>query len=103
GGENIPVAEVEELLYHHPAIQDVAIVAMPDERLGERGCAFTTLKAGQCLTFVEMIAHLEDQKLTRNYLPERLEVIDQMPRTPSGKIQKFRLREMARSLSATTE
>ncbi len=103
GGENIPVAEVEELLYHHPAIQDVAIVAMPDERLGERGCAFTTLKAGQCLTFVDMIAHLEDQKLTRNYLPERLEVIDQMPRTPSGKIQKFRLREMARSLSATTE
>jgi cyclohexanecarboxylate-CoA ligase len=50
-----------------------------------------------------MIAHLEDQKLTRNYLPERLEVIDQMPRTPSGKIQKFRLREMAKSLSATTE
>ena len=99
GGENIPVVEVEELLYRHPAIQDAAIVAMPDQRLGERGCAFVTLKQGGALTFEDMIAHLEGQKMARNYLPERLEILTEMPRTPSGKIQKFRLREMAQTLT----
>ena len=103
GGENVPVVEVEDLLYRHPAIQDAAIVAMPDERLGERGCAFVTLKDGADLGFADMVAFLEDQKLARTYLPERLEVIHEMPRTPSGKIQKFKLREIAETLSPTTE
>jgi cyclohexanecarboxylate-CoA ligase len=93
GGENIPVVEVEELLYRHPAVQDAAIVAMPDERLGERGCAFVTLKPGMDLTFEEMIRWLEQHRMARQYLPERLEVVPEMPRTPSGKIQKFKLRE----------
>ncbi len=93
GGENVPVIEVEELLYRHPAVEACAIVAMPDERLGERGCAFVTPKPGLSLTFEEMIAYLTEQKMAKNYLPERLELIDQMPRTPSGKIQKYRLRE----------
>lgn len=95
GGENIPVVEVEELLYRHPAVEDAAIVAMPDERLGERGCAFVTLKAEQSMEFEEMVAYLTEQKTAKQYFPERLEVIDAMPRTPSGKIQKFRLREIA--------
>ena len=103
GGENVPVVEVEDLLYRHPAIQDAAIVAMPDERLGERGCAFVTLKDGEALGFADMVAFLEDQKLAKTYLPERLEVIHEMPRTPSGKIQKFRLREMAETLTPMTE
>jgi len=98
GGENIPVVEVEELLYRHPAVVDAAIVGMPDSRLGERGCAFVTLKAGQTLDFDGMIAFLSGQKMAKQYLPERLEVIEAMPRTPSGKIQKFKLREQAQSL-----
>ncbi|MEX2616206.1 MAG: AMP-binding protein [Alphaproteobacteria bacterium] len=94
GGENIPVVEVEELLYRHPAVQDAAIVAMPDDRLGERACAFVTLKPdAKGLTFEEMVAYLTDKNMAKNYFPERLEVIDEMPRTASGKIQKFQLRE----------
>ncbi|MEW5703963.1 MAG: AMP-binding protein [Pseudomonadota bacterium] len=99
GGENVPVAEVEQALYRHPAIQEVAIVAMPDPRLGEKGCAFAVLKAGEKLTFEAMIAFLEGQKMAKQYMPERLEVLDEMPHTPSGKIQKFKLREIAMGLT----
>jgi len=95
GGENIPIVEVEELLYRHPAVEDAAIVAMPDARLGERACAFVTLKPGRDLDFDAMIEFLQAQKMAKQYLPERLQVIDAMPRTPSGKIQKFKLRELA--------
>ena len=95
GGENVPVVEVEELLYRHRAVRDAAIVAMPDPRLGERGCLFVTLRPGESLDFESMQRHLEEQQLAKQYWPERLEVIDEMPRTPSGKIQKFRLREIA--------
>ena len=99
GAENIPVVEVEEMLYRHGAVEDAAIVAMPDERLGERACVFVTLKPEQTLSFEEMIAYLTEQKMAKQYLPERLEVIDAMPRTPSGKIQKFRLREIAQDFT----
>ena len=98
GGENIPVVEVEGLIYKHPAVQDVAIVAMPDPRLGERACAYVTLKPGARLAFDEMIAHLAAQQMAKQYWPERLEIIAEMPRTPSGKIQKFQLREAAANL-----
>ena len=99
GGENIPVVEVEELLYRHPAIEDAAVVAMPDARLGERGCAFVTLRAGHSLDFPAMIDYLTSCRMMKQYLPERLEIIAAFPRTPSGKIQKFKLREQARSLT----
>jgi cyclohexanecarboxylate-CoA ligase len=99
GGENIPVVEVEELLYRHPAIEDAAVVAMPDARLGERGCAFVTLRAGHSLDFAAMIDYLTGCRMMKQYLPERLEIINTFPRTPSGKIQKFKLREQARSLT----
>ena len=95
GGENVPVVEVEELLYRHGAVRDAAIVAMPDPRLGERGCLFVTLRPGESLDFESMQRHLEAQQLARQYWPERLEIIDEMPRTPSGKIQKYKLREIA--------
>lgn len=100
GGENIPVVEVEELLYRHPAIVDAAIVGMPDPRLGERGCAFVTLAPGSELSLAQMVSYLSDAKLARNYMPERLEVITEMPRTASGKIQKFILRDIAKGFSA---
>lgn len=98
GGENIPVVEIEGLLYRHPAVQDVAIVAMPDERLGERACAFVTAKAGASVSLADVVAYLAAQQVAKTYLPEHLEVVAELPRTPSGKIQKFRLREIARSL-----
>jgi cyclohexanecarboxylate-CoA ligase len=98
GGENIPVVEVEGLIYKHPAVQDVAIVAMPDPRLGERACAYVALKPGASLTFDEMIAFPVKQQMAVQYLPERLEIIAEMPRTPSGKVQKFQLREAAAML-----
>jgi cyclohexanecarboxylate-CoA ligase len=97
GGENIPVVEVEALLYRHPAIAQVAIVAYPDERLGERACAIIVPKAGQTLDFAGMMEFLKSHKLAVQYIPERLIVRDAMPATPSGKIQKFRLRDMLRA------
>ena len=99
GGENIPVVEVEELLYRHPAIEDAAVVAMPDARLGERGCAFVTLRAGHSLDFRALIDYLTGCRMMKQYLPERLEIIAAFPRTPSGKIQKFKLREQAKTLT----
>jgi cyclohexanecarboxylate-CoA ligase len=99
GGENIPVVEVENLLYKHPDIIDCAVVAMPDERLGELGCCFVTLNAGVSFSFKNMIDYLLENQLAKNYLPEHLEIISDMPRTASGKIQKFQLREMAKSFS----
>ena len=97
GGENIPVVEVEALLYRHPAVAQVAIVAYPDERLGERACAIIVPKAGQTLDFAGMTEFLRSHKLAVQYIPERLIVRDAMPATPSGKIQKFRLRDMLRA------
>jgi cyclohexanecarboxylate-CoA ligase len=98
GGENIPVVEIENLLYRHPAIRQVAIVGVPDPRLGERACAYVVLREGARFAFAEMIAYLETQQLARQYFPEYLEILPQMPMTVSGKIQKFQLRETAKSL-----
>jgi cyclohexanecarboxylate-CoA ligase len=94
GGENIPVAEVENLLYTHPKIAGVAIVAMADPRLGERACAVVIPREGQSLTLLEITAFLERHQLARQKLPERLEVVSEFPMTPSGKIQKYRLRQL---------
>jgi cyclohexanecarboxylate-CoA ligase len=97
GGEKVPVAEIEQLLHAHPAVTDVAIVAMPDERLGERACAFIV---GE-LDFDTMLEYLDSHRVSKTYWPERLELVDALPRTPSGKIQKFVLREHARGLVTT--
>ncbi len=96
GGENIPVMEVENLLYKHPAVALVAIVGYPDARLGERACAFVTVKPGQSFSLEEMSRYLTEHQVTRQYHPERLELMDDLPKTPSGKLQKFKLREMLR-------
>ena len=94
GGENIPVAEVENLLYAHPKIAGVAIVAMPDSRLVERACALVIPREGQAISLAEISAFLEGHQLARYKFPERLEIVSEFPMTPSGKIQKFRLREL---------
>ncbi|MBA2450272.1 MAG: AMP-binding protein [Chloroflexi bacterium] len=94
GGENIPVVEIEALLYAHPRIQDVAIVAMPDERLGERACAYVVLKPGAGgIDLQEITSFLLGHQVAKQKLPERLELIDVLPRTITGKVQKFQLRE----------
>lgn len=99
GGENIPVVEIENLLYKHPAIALAAVVGYPDKRFGERVAAFVALKQGCSFTFEDMTAHLNKLQLTKQYFPERLEVLEQMPQTPSGKLQKFKLREAAKAFS----
>jgi cyclohexanecarboxylate-CoA ligase len=93
GGENVSVAEVENLLFAHPKIQAVAVVAMPDPRLVERACAFVIPKPGQTLTLEEIAVYLDGRRLARHKFPERLELVSEFPMTPSGKIQKYRLRE----------
>jgi cyclohexanecarboxylate-CoA ligase len=94
GGENIPVVEIEALLYRHPAITSVAIVAYPDERLGERACAVVVPRAGENVDLSSIVEFLKSQKTATQYIPERLLVLAAMPTTPSGKVQKFKLREM---------
>jgi acyl-CoA synthetase (AMP-forming)/AMP-acid ligase II len=93
GGENIPVVYVENVLYEHPGIAEVAVVGLPDPRLQERACACVVPAAGQELTFVGMRDFLAEKGVARQYWPERLEILPELPRTASGKIQKFRLRE----------
>ncbi|MYM56397.1 cyclohexanecarboxylate-CoA ligase [Thalassovita mangrovi] len=96
GAENIPVIEVESALFKHPAVGTVAIVGYPDDRLGERACAFVIPKSGQTLTFDGMKTFLAENNFSRNYWPERLEIRETLPATASGKIQKFALRKMLR-------
>ncbi|MFG5779921.1 cyclohexanecarboxylate-CoA ligase [Comamonas sp. J-3] len=103
GGENIPVVEVESLLYKHPAVAQAAVVAYPDERLGERACAVIVTKPGVAAPVLSDITDfLKSQKVAPHYLPERLLVLAEMPATPSGKIQKFRLREQLLALIASS-
>jgi cyclohexanecarboxylate-CoA ligase len=94
GGENIPVVEVENLLYRHPKIAGVAIVAMPDSRLGERACAVVIPREGETITLAEIVGFLASHQLARHKFPERVEVVSEFPMTPSGKIQKYRLRRL---------
>ena len=96
GGENVPVVEIESLLYGHPAVAQVAIVGYPDSRLGERACAFVVLKPGQNLDLAGIVDFLKSRKVAVQYIPERLEVMDALPATASGKLQKFRVREIMR-------
>lgn len=98
GGQNIPIVEIEDLLLRHPAVKEVAIVGISDARLGERACAFVVLKSSQEFTFTDMICFLKEAGTATPFLPERLEIVGEMPRTASGKLQKFVLREMAARL-----
>lgn len=94
GGENVPVIEIEQLMYRHPAVQEVAIVGVPDERLGERACACVVLREGASLALPDLSGYMAENNVAKNYWPERIEVFDALPKTPSGKVQKFKLREI---------
>lgn len=93
GGENVPVVEIEALLYKHPSVAAAALVGYPDPRLGERGCAFIVLRPGMSFTLEMLQAYMADCKVAKQYWPERVEIVADLPRTPSGKVQKFKLRE----------
>jgi cyclohexanecarboxylate-CoA ligase len=93
GGENVSALEVESALLTYPAIADAACVAMPDDVMGEKVCAFVIPRDGAQPTLDGIRAHLLDEGLARYKLPERLEVRTTLPRTASGKIQKAKLRD----------
>jgi cyclohexanecarboxylate-CoA ligase len=95
GGENVPVIEIENLLYKHPAVAAVAVVGYPDARLGERGCAFIVPKPGTTIDLAAMQTYLAESRMAKQFWPERVELVADLPRTASGKIQKFKLREVA--------
>ncbi len=96
GGENISSIEVEDALYKHPAVLAVAVVAKPDEKWGETPCAFVELRPGAAATSEELIAwcrtHLAGYKVPRTV------VFAEIPKTSTGKLQKFKLREMAKAV-----
>ncbi|MDN7243283.1 AMP-binding protein [Planococcus sp. N028] len=102
GGENIYPREIEEFLYSHPAIQDVQVVGVPDPKYGEELMAWIILKEGQSLDAEELRAYCNG-KISRHKIPRYIEFTKEYPMTASGKIQKFKLRELAVELSRKTE
>ncbi len=97
GGENISTIEVEGVLYHHPAVLEAAVVARPDAHWGETPCAFIALKAGQEHVTAEDIMSFSREHLAAFKVPKTV-VFTQLPKTSTGKIQKFVLRETAKAL-----
>jgi len=93
GGANIYPREIEEVLYQHPKVLEAAAVGIPDPRLGERVCAAIVPKPGETMTFAELTDFLRD-KIATYKLPEFLELLDALPRTPTGKAQKGPLRDI---------
>ena len=96
GGENISSIEVEDILYKHSAIQAAAVVARPDDKWGETPCAFIELKPGESLSEQEVINHCRDN--LANFKAPKMVIFTELPKTSTGKIQKFKLRDMARDL-----
>lgn len=92
GGEKVSAKEVEDILHQHPAIDEAAVVAMPHERLGETLCAYVILKPGQQLTLQGLLEQVCHAGVAKQKYPERLVVVEDFPRTASGKIRKDRLR-----------
>lgn len=99
GGEKVPVAEIEQMLHEHAAVREVAIVGMPDVRLGERACAFVVTRGASRLDLPALQAFLDGRRVAKPYWPERLELVTELPKTPSGKIQKYLLRERAKAFT----
>ncbi len=100
GGLKFSPREVEELILTHPKVKDAAIVGMPDPRLGEKGCVFVVLREGNAIKLEEIVNFLKNKGLATYKLPERLEVVEALPYTSTGKLQKYILREqIAKKLS----
>ena len=98
GGENISSIEVEGVLYEHPDILEAAVVARPDDKWGETPCAFVTAKAGAALSEADVIAFCRQEMA--NFKAPKTVVIGPLPKTSTGKIQKFKLRDQARGLDS---
>ena len=96
GGENISSIEVEDALYKHPAVQAAAVVAKPDDKWGETPCAFVELKPGENASKDDLIAWC--RKNLASYKCPRYVVFAELPKTSTGKVQKFKLREMAKEV-----
>ena len=93
-GENISAKELEDMLFRHAAIADVAVIGLPDAASGERACAVVQMVQGATpITFDELVAYMKEEGLMVQKLPEQLEIVDAIPRNPSGKILKHVLRE----------
>jgi acyl-CoA synthetase (AMP-forming)/AMP-acid ligase II len=91
-GENISAKEIEDLLYANPKVAEAAVVGLPDTRSGERACAVVVTRGDDPLSFQEMVEFLADQHLSRHKIPEQLELVDALPRNPTGKVLKKDLR-----------
>ena len=98
GGENISAREVEDALHEHPAVRDVAIVGYPDDVMGQRACAFV-VPSGDGVDLAELSRHLLAFGIARQKFPERLILVDALPKTPSGKVQKQKLRDAVPGVS----
>jgi cyclohexanecarboxylate-CoA ligase/acyl-CoA synthetase len=98
GGLNISAREVEDNLLTHPNVKDVAVVAMPDPVLGERACAFV-VPTGSAPTLNDLATYLRvERRVSPTKLPERLEIVEALPITATGKVQKFELRDRVQKL-----
>ncbi len=94
GGLNISPVEIEEKLSGDPRFASIAVVGMPDERLGERICAFVVPQSGASVTLADVIALAEELGLAKQKWPERLEIVSKLPMTPTGKVQRYALRQL---------
>lgn len=104
GGEKISCEEVEDIILQHPKVFQTSLVAMPDDIFGERACAFVRTKFGEMISLDELVEFMRSKKIASFKLPERLEVIDEFPVSPVGKILKKQLREnIAAKISAEKE
>ena len=99
GGEKVSCDEVEGIIIKHPKVELVALVAMPDPEFGEKGCAFVQLRDGETLDLKELVSFLREQGIATFKFPERLEVRDQLPVSPVGKVLKKELRGEAAELT----
>jgi acyl-CoA synthetase len=97
GGKNISAVAVEEVVATHPAVAVAAAVAMPDPVFGERVCVYVELKLGRTLDLRALVEHMLTLGASKELLPERLEVLDELPRSSGGKVAKGQLRELIRS------
>jgi non-ribosomal peptide synthetase component E (peptide arylation enzyme) len=100
GGENISAKEIEDVLHLHPMVAEASVVSMPHARLGEGVCAFVIARAGTAPDFAALVGFVADSGLAPQKRPERIEFVDELPRTASGKIRKDQLRDTIRRLIA---